>query len=87
MWWTELEPLILACRPKAQTSSKELRRTASVLLYRRRNRPTLRAAPEEIKPWWQAARIFIRWARAGMCKRLLDRAHGPRLMGLGANAL
>jgi hypothetical protein len=28
--------------------------------------------PEELGPWWRAAQIFIRWARAGVWERLLS---------------
>jgi transposase len=31
----------------------------------------MRAVPEELGPWWRAAQIFIRWARAGVWERLL----------------
>jgi transposase len=27
--------------------------------------------PEDLGPWWRAAQIFIRWARAGVWERLL----------------
>ncbi|MFC6389514.1 transposase, partial [Methylorubrum zatmanii] len=71
--WGELEPLIEACRPKAKTPPKELRRTISAILWRHQNGAKWRAIPEELGPWWQAAQIFIRWARAGVWERLLDR--------------
>jgi transposase len=71
--WGELEPLIEACRPKAKTPPKELRRTISAILWRHQNGAKWRAIPEELEPWWQAAQIFIRWARAGVWERLLDR--------------
>lgn len=71
--WGELEPLIEACRPKAKTPPKELRRTISAILWRHENGAKWRAIPEELGPWWQAAQIFIRWARAGVWERVLDR--------------
>ena len=71
--WGELEPLIEACRPKAKTPPEELRRTISAILWRHQNGAKWRAIPEELGPWWQAAQIFIRWARAGVWERLLDR--------------
>jgi len=71
--WGELEPLIEACRPKAKTPPKELRRTISAILWRHQNGAKWRAIPEELGPWWQAAQIFIRRARAGVWERLLDR--------------
>ena len=71
--WAELEPLIEECRPKGKTPPKELRRTISAILWRHQNGAKWRAVPEELGPWWQAAQIFIRWARAGVWERLLDR--------------
>lgn len=71
--WGELEPLIEACRPRAQTPSKELRRTISAILWRHQNGAKWRAIPEKLGPWWRAAQIFIRWARAGVWERLLAR--------------
>ena len=71
--WGELEPLIEACRPKAKTPPKELRRTISAILWRHQNGAKWRAIPEELGPWWQAAQIFIRWARAGVWERVLER--------------
>ena len=71
--WGELEPLIEACRPKAKTPPKELRRTISAILWRHQNGAKWRAIPEALGPWWQAAQIFIRWARAGVWERVLER--------------
>lgn len=71
--WAELEPLIEECRPKAKTPPQELRRTISAILWRHQNGAKWRAIPEDLGPWWQAAQIFIRWARAGVWERLLDR--------------
>ena len=71
--WAELEPLIEACRPKAKTPPKELRRTISAILWRHQNGAKWRAIPEELGPWWQAAQIFIRWSRAGVWERVLER--------------
>jgi len=71
--WAELEPLIEECRPKGKTPPKELQRTISAILWRHQNGAKWRAIPEELGPWWQAAQIFIRWARAGVWERLLDR--------------
>ena len=60
--WGELEPLIEACRPKAKTPPKELRRTISAVLWRHQDGAKWWVIPEELGPWWQAAQIFIRWA-------------------------
>ena len=70
--WTLLEPLIEACRPKGKTAPQDLRRTVSAILWRHQNGAKWRAIPEELGPWWRAAQIFIRWARAGVWERLLS---------------
>ena len=70
--WGELEPLIEACRPKAKTPPKELRRRIPAILWLHQNGAKWRAISEELGPWWPAAQIFIRWARAGVSERLLD---------------
>jgi transposase len=71
--WALLEPLIEACRPKGKTPPQDLRRTLSAILWRHQNGAKWRAVPEELGPWWRAAQIFIRWARAGVWERLLNR--------------
>jgi transposase len=70
--WALLEPLIEACRPKGKTPPQDLRRTVSAILWRHQNGAKWRAVPEELGPWWRAAQIFIRWARAGVWERLLN---------------
>jgi transposase len=70
--WALLEPLIEACRPKGKTPPQDLRRTISAILWRHQNGAKWRAVPEELGPWWRAAQIFIRWARAGVWERLLN---------------
>ena len=69
--WALLEPLIEACRPNGKTPPQDLRRTLSAILWRHQNGAKWRAVPEELGPWWRAAQIFIRWARAGVWERLL----------------
>ena len=70
--WALLAPLIEACRPKGKTPPQDLRRTLSAILWRHQNGAKWRAIPEELGPWWRAAQIFIRWARAGVWERLLN---------------
>jgi transposase len=70
--WALLEPLIEICRPKGKTPPQDLRRTLSAILWRHQNGAKWRAIPEELGPWWRAAQIFIRWARAGVWERLLS---------------
>jgi len=69
--WSELEPLVEACRPKAKTPPQDLRRTLSAILWQHQNGAKWRAIPEDQGPWWRAAQIFIRWSRAGVWERLL----------------
>jgi transposase len=69
--WALLEPLIEACRPKGKIPPQDLRRTLSAILWRHQNGAKWRAVPAELGPWWRAAQIFIRWARAGVWERLL----------------
>ena len=70
--WALLERLVEACRPKGKTPPQDLRRTLSAILWRHQNGAKWRAVPEELGPWWRAAQIFIRWARAGVWERLLN---------------
>uniref|UniRef100_UPI001E6056B3 transposase n=1 Tax=Microvirga roseola TaxID=2883126 RepID=UPI001E6056B3 len=69
--WVMLEPLVEQCRPKGKTPPQDLRRTFEAILWRHENGAKWRAMPEELGPWWRAAQIFIRWARAGVWERLL----------------
>jgi transposase len=69
--WSELEPLVEACRPKAKTPPQDLQRTLSAIFWRHQNGAKWRAIPEKLCPWWRAAQIFIRWSRAGVWERLL----------------
>jgi transposase len=79
--WALLEPLIEICRPKGKTPPQDLRRTVSAILWRHQNGAKWRSIPEELGPWWRAAQIFIRWARAGVWERLLSlvQEHGVQL--------
>ena len=72
--WGELAPLVEACRPKGKTPPADLRRTMSAILWRHQNGAKWRAIPEDLGPWWRAAQVFIRWARAGVWEPLLDLA-------------
>jgi transposase len=69
--WTNLEPLVEACRPKGKTQPKDLRRTISAILWRHENGAKWRAIPAELGPWSRAAQTFIRWAHLGVWERLL----------------
>jgi transposase len=70
--WAMLEPLVEACRPKGKTPPQDLRRTLSAILWRHQNGAKWRSIPAELGPWWRAAQVFIRWARAGVWERLLN---------------
>src|SRR4051812_21904750 len=69
--WTNLEPLVEACRPKGKTQPKDLRRTLSAIIWRHANGAKWRAIPTELGPWSRAAQMFIRWAHLGVWERLL----------------
>ena len=69
--WTNLEPLVEACRPKGKTQPKDLRRTLSAILWRHENGAKWRAIPADLGPWSRAAQTFIRWAHLGVWERLL----------------
>ncbi|AWN41742.1 IS5 family transposase [Methylobacterium durans] len=70
--WAELELPVEACQPKSKMPPQDLRRTVSAILWRHQNGAKWRAVPAELGPWWRAAQIFIRWARAGVWERLLS---------------
>jgi transposase len=70
--WALLEPLIEACRPKGKTPPQDLWRTLAAILWRHQNGAKWRSVPEELGPWWRAAQIFMRWAKAGVWDRLLS---------------
>ena len=70
--WAVLEPLVEACRPKGKTPPQDLRRTLFAILWRHQNGAKWRAVPAELGPWWRAAQVFVRWARAGVWERLLS---------------
>ena len=84
--WTELGPLIEACRPRGKTQPRHLRRTIAAILWRHQNGATWRAIPTELGPWWKAAQTFIRWARLGVWERLLELAQA-RGVALGMSFL
>lgn len=44
--WSELEPLVEACRPKAKTPPQDLQRTLSAIPWRHQNGAKWRAIPE-----------------------------------------
>jgi len=48
--WSELEPLVEVCRPKAETPPRDLQRTLSAILWRHRNGAKWRAIPEDPGP-------------------------------------
>jgi len=72
--WAVLEPMVEACRPHAKVPPSDLRRTAEAIIWRCTNGAKWRSIPAELRPWWKAAQIFIRWARLGVWDRLLAMA-------------
>ena len=64
--WAVWEPLIEEVRPHGKTPPKELRRTISAILWRHQNGAKWRSIPDDLGPWWLAAQLFIRWAKAGV---------------------
>ncbi|RKK01053.1 IS5 family transposase [Pseudoroseomonas wenyumeiae] len=70
--WAVWEPLIEEVRPRGKTPPKELRRTISAILWRHQNGAKWRSIPDDLGPWWLAAQLFIRWAKAGVWERLLE---------------
>lgn len=69
--WAVWEPLIEEVRPHGKTPPKNLRRTISAILWRHQNGAKWRSIPDDLGPWWLAAQLFIRWAKAGVWERLL----------------
>ena len=69
--WAVWEPLIEQVRPHGKTPPKELRRTISAIVWRHQNGAKWRSIPVELGPWWLAAQLFIRWAKAAVWERLL----------------
>ncbi len=43
----------------------------AAILWRHQNGAKWRSVPKDLGPWWRAAQIFMRWARAGVWERLL----------------
>lgn len=71
--WSVWEPLIEAVRPRGKTPPRDLRRTMSAIFWRHQNGAKWRAIPTELGPWWTAAQLFIRWAKAGVWQALFER--------------
>ena len=71
--WAVWEPLIEAVRPRGKTPRKEVRRTISAVFWRHPHGAKWRRSPSDLGPWWLAAQLFIRWARAGVWERLFER--------------
>ena len=54
----------LADRSHVKVPPSDLRRTAEAIIWLCTNGAKWRAVPAELGPWWKAAQIFIRGARA-----------------------
>lgn len=84
--WAVLEPLIEACRPKAQTQPQDLRRTIEAIVWRHQNGARWRSVPPDLGPWWRAAQTFLRLSHLGLWERLLEQAQA-RGVALGMSFL
>jgi hypothetical protein len=66
-----LEPLVEACRPKAKTPPQDLQRTLLAIQWPHQNGAKWHAISHDLRPWWRAAQIFIRWSRGAVWGRPL----------------
>ena len=85
--WSELTPLIEACRPPCKTEPIDLRRTIEAIIWRHDNGAKWRQIPAEFGPWWRPAQTFIRWSRLGVWNRLLEQAQEERCVQMGMTFL
>jgi transposase len=85
--WAIWEPLIGAVRPKGETPLHDLRRMIAAIFWRHENGAKWRRIPAVLGPWWWAAQLFIRWARRGVWKRMLERVQAQRGVALGMTFL
>ena len=58
--------------PARQDPPQDLRRTISAIFWRHQNGAKWRGIPADLGPWWQAAQLFLRWAKRGVWERLLE---------------
>ncbi|MCJ2108162.1 IS5/IS1182 family transposase, partial [Methylobacterium sp. E-041] len=54
---SELEPWVEACRPKAKTPQRDLRRARSAMLWRHQNGAKRPGIPADRGPWGLAGRV------------------------------
>src|SRR4051812_43307604 len=70
LWWT---PVGLGPRRHRRICDARSRRSSGGIRTAPSGEPfRWRAIPGDLGPWWRAAQIFIRWARAGVWERLLS---------------
>ena len=85
--WAIWEPLIEEVRPRGRTPPHDLRRTIAAIFWHHENGAKWRSIPAELRPWWRAAQLFIRWAKLGVWERLLELVQGQQGMALGMTFL
>ena len=85
--WALWEPLIEEVRPHGKTKPYELRRTITAIFWRHENGAKWRSIPAELGPWWRAAQLFIRWAKAGVWERLFHLVQQQKGLSLGMTFL
>ena len=64
-----------ACRPHVKVPPSDLRCTVEAAICRCTTGANWRSIRAELRRWWRAAEISIRWARLGVWGRLLDTVH------------
>ena len=85
--WSELAPLIEACRPPCKTEHIDLRRTIEAIIWRHDNGAKWRQIPAEFGSWWRPAQTFIRWSRLGVWNRMLEQAQEDGCVQMGMTFL
>jgi transposase len=68
--WAALKAALDAVRSGTGRPFADERRTVEAVVWRLRNGARWRAVPAELGPWWRAAQLHRRWAKAGVWARL-----------------
>jgi transposase len=67
-WW-RLKSALDGARSGTGRPLEDERKTVEAIVWRQRNGAKWRAVPADLGPWWKAAQLHIRWARAGVWER------------------
>jgi len=70
--WAQLKAALDVARSGTGRPLGEERKTVEAIIRRQRNGAKWRAVPAEFCPWWTAARLHIRWSRAGVWERVFE---------------